>query len=470
MIIPIILCGGSGTRLWPLSRKAYPKQFLPLAGKDTLFQSTIKRVAGIPGCGSPVVVCNQDHRFLAAEQLRETGHKALSLLLEPVGRNTAPAVACAALDCMEKEGDPVLLVLPADHVIRDIDTFRKAVETGCPMAESGKLVTFGIVPDRPETGYGYIRRAEPLGAGHTAFRVERFVEKPDIEIARKYVDSGDYYWNSGMFMFKASTYLDELSGLAPEMSDACRDAYEKAVMDLDFVRLDAGAFESCPGDSIDYAVMEKTGEAVVIPLDAGWNDLGAWSSLMDTDTLDEAGNVLLGDVVAEDVRNSYLRSEHRLLTALGIDDLIIVETTDAVLVARRDKVQDVKAIVNRLKEAGREEAVFHRKVYRPWGTYEGIDISGRFQVKRITVNPGQVLSLQMHHHRAEHWIVVKGTAKVTRGDEELMLTEDQSTYIPLGTKHRLENPGVIPLELIEVQTGSYLGEDDIVRFEDVYGR
>ncbi|MBW1669865.1 MAG: mannose-1-phosphate guanylyltransferase/mannose-6-phosphate isomerase [Deltaproteobacteria bacterium] len=470
MIVPVILCGGSGTRLWPLSREAYPKQFYSLVEEETLLQSTIKRLSGLPGCETPLLVCNNQHRFLAAEQMRQIGVESPSILLEPVGRNTAPATACAALSLTQQKGDSVLFVLPADHIITDIQAFGRAVEIGALLAKQGKLVTFGIIPTAPETGYGYIKASNSLGTDTPAFHVDSFVEKPDLHTAQNYIESGKYYWNSGMFMFKAGRYLEELEQFAPEMLYACTAAYEKIVQDLDFLRLDAEAFADCPSGSIDYTIMEKTDGAVVVPLDAGWSDLGSWASLLELGPRDKDKNVVLGDVLTKDVNSCYLRSEARLLTAVGVKDLIVVDSSDALLVVHKDRVQDVKAIVNRLKASGRKESISHRKVYRPWGAYESIDVYERFQVKRITVKPGGILSLQMHHHRAEHWIIVRGTAKVTRGDEVLLLTEDQSTYIPLGVNHRLENPGVIPLDLIEVQTGSYLGEDDITRLEDVYGR
>ncbi len=470
MIVPIILCGGSGTRLWPLSREAYPKQFYSLVEDETLLQSTVRRLSDLSGCETPLLVCNNQHRFLAAEQLRQIGVESLSIILEPVGRNTAPAVACAALSIIQQKDDPVLFVLPADHIIRDTQTFAQAVETGTLLAEQGKLVTFGIIPTAPETGYGYIKASDRLQTDSPAFQVDRFVEKPDLNTAKDYIASGVYYWNSGMFMFKASRYINELEQFAPEILYACTAAHEKIVRDLDFLRLDAEAFVDCPSDSVDYAIMEKTDSAVVVPLDAGWSDLGSWGSLLELGPRDKNKNVVLGDVMTQDVKNCYLRSEGRLMTAVGVKDLIVVDSPDALLVAHKKRVQDVKTIVNRLKASGRNEYSSHRKVYRPWGSFESIDVSERFQVKRITVKPGGILSLQMHHHRAEHWIIVRGTARVTRGDEVLLLTEDQSTYIPLGVNHRLENLGVIPLDLIEVQTGSYLGEDDIIRLEDVYGR
>jgi len=468
-MIPVILSGGSGTRLWPLSRSAYPKQFLPLAGDRSMLQMTLDRLDGVPLLRPPVVVCNDRHRFLVAEQLHEGGIEGSSIVLEPMGRNTAPAVAVAALVALEREDDPLLLVLPADHVIRDIEVFQATLAVAREEAEAGALVTFGIVPDRPETGYGYIRAGrENRRSG--VFRVAEFVEKPDRQTAHQYVDSGQFYWNSGMFVFKARRYLEELERLAPDVLSACQAAQRKAVTDLDFIRLDREAFSGCPNESIDYAVMERTDSAVVVPLDAGWSDVGSWSALLGITHGDAEGNVVLGDVIAEDTHNCYLRSEERLVATVGVTDHVVVETKDAVLVAHRDRVQDVKRIVEHLKAQGRDETDFHRRVYRPWGFFEGIAKAERFQVKHILVKPGASLSMQMHHHRAEHWIVVRGTARVTCDGESRLLSEDQSTYIPLGTVHRLENPGVIPLELIEVQTGSYLGEDDIVRFDDRYGR
>ncbi|MCP4993863.1 MAG: mannose-1-phosphate guanylyltransferase/mannose-6-phosphate isomerase [Gammaproteobacteria bacterium] len=470
MIIPVILSGGSGTRLWPLSRQAYPKQFLPLTGQDSLFQETLSRVGtdGDPVFEKPLIICNNDHRFLVAEQLRNWDVEAAAILLEPVGRNTAPAVACAALFALEQDAEAMMLVMPSDHVIRNTALFHQTVSTGAKAAAAGRLVTFGIVPDRPETGYGYIRAGEQ--ADHGVSPVAEFVEKPDLETAKSYLESGDFFWNSGMFLLRAGTFLSELERLAPEMVTACRDAFEGRVADLDFERLDEAAFSACPSESIDYAVMEKTRLASVVPLDAGWSDVGAWSALWEVEARDEEGNVKLGDILTKDVTNSYLRSEHRMVAGVGLDSLVVVETADAVLVAERDRVQDVKDIVAQLKDSDRDEHQYHVRVFRPWGNYETVDESNRFKVKRIVVKPGEQLSLQMHHHRAEHWVVVRGTAKVLRGEDEMVLSEDQSVYIPLGTNHRLENPGVIPLEIIEVQTGSYLGEDDIVRFSDVYGR
>ncbi|APG26458.1 mannose-1-phosphate guanylyltransferase/mannose-6-phosphate isomerase [Syntrophotalea acetylenivorans] len=478
MLIPVILSGGSGTRLWPLSRELYPKQLLPLVNDATLLQETVLRLDGLAGMGKPLVVCNEHHRFMVAEQLRLIDCPAASILLEPVGRNTAPAAAVAALQAMVEGDDPLLLVLPADHVIRDAEALREEIAGGMPLAEAGRLITFGIVPDKAETGYGYIKRGASLNSGgcrqelvqDTAFEVTEFVEKPDLATAEQFLAEGGYYWNSGMFLFRASRYLEELEQFAPQILTCCRQALQQAEQDLDFVRLDAGAFAACPKDSIDYAVMEKTDTAAVISLDAGWNDVGSWSALWESGEPDADGNVLRGDVLTEDARNCYLHSSGRIVAAVGLEDLVVVETADAVLVAARDRVQNVKDIVARLKAKGRGEALLHRRVNRPWGSYEGIDQSERFQVKRITVNPGASLSLQLHHHRAEHWVVVTGTARITKDGESFTLTENQSTYIPLGVAHRLENPGIIPLELIEVQSGSYLGEDDIVRFEDTFGR
>lgn len=463
-ILPVILSGGSGTRLWPLSRESYPKQFLPLTGEDSLLQATWKRVAQLTSC-RPIVVGNVDHRFMIAEQLREAGVTPASILLEPVGRNTAPAIAVAALEATRAGEDALLLVLPSDHLIQQVEQFHAAVRAAAAPAEAGQLVTFGVVPTAPETGYGYIKAAD--GSGPRA--VERFVEKPDIDTARAYVGSGQYYWNSGMFLIRASRYLEELERLAPLMLNACRTALERARRDEDFVRLDSDAFAACPADSIDYAVMEHTPHAAVVPLDAGWSDVGSWGALWEVSPKDANGNAHRGDVIAIDCRNTYAHGQ-RLITLIGLEDVVVVETDDALLVGRRDQLQKVKDLVGTLKSDGRSHAVWHRKVYRPWGAYDSIDAGERFQVKRITVKPGGSLSLQMHHHRAEHWIVVSGTARVTRGEEVLLLTENQSTYIPLGVVHRLENPGKLPLEMIEVQSGSYLGEDDIVRFEDVYGR
>ena len=463
-ILPVILSGGSGTRLWPLSREAYPKQFLPLVGDRTMLQATWLRVASIAS-RAPLVVANNEHRFMAAEQLLEVGAKPAAILLEPIGRNTAPAIALAALQATADGSDPVLLVLPSDHVVGEETAFRTAAQQAVQTAAHGTLVTFGIVPSGPETGYGYIKAAK----GEGAREVEAFVEKPDLDTARAYVASGDYFWNSGMFVFKASAYLAQLQKLQPAILEACKAALAKAKCDEDFVRIDADSFFACPSNSIDYAVMEKTDKAAVVPLDAGWSDVGSWSALWEVSSQDANGNAHHGDVIEIDCKNTYAYGQ-RLIALVGLEDVVVVETDDAVMVGHRDKIQQVKDVVGQLKTDGRTHAVFHRKVYRPWGAYDSIDMGARFQVKRITVKPGGTLSLQMHHHRAEHWIVVSGTAEVTRGDEVVLLTENQSTYIPLGVTHRLRNPGRLPLELIEVQSGSYLGEDDIVRFEDTYGR
>ncbi|QBG87112.1 mannose-1-phosphate guanylyltransferase/mannose-6-phosphate isomerase [Xanthomonas oryzae] len=463
-VLPIILSGGSGTRLWPLSRESYPKQFLPLVGDKSMLQSTWLRAAPV-AAHAPIVVANEEHRFMAAEQLQQLGVKPSAILLEPKGRNTAPAIAVAALEATRDGADPLLLVMPSDHVIQNEAAFQAAVTVAAAAAEQGKLVTFGIKPTAPETGYGYIK----AGAGNGVSAVERFVEKPDLATAQNYLASGEYYWNSGMFLFRASRYLEELRKFHPAIADACRKAWENSKRDADFTRLDKDAFAASPSDSIDYAVMEKTADAVVVPLDAGWNDVGSWSSLLDVSKQDAQGNAHHGDVIQLDCQNTYAYGS-RLIAMVGLEDVVVVETPDAVLVGHRDRIQEVKNVVSQIKTAGRSEATWHRKVYRPWGAYDSIDMGQRHQVKRITVKPGAVLSLQMHHHRAEHWIVVSGTAEVTRGEEVLLLTENQSTYIPLGVTHRLRNPGKLPLELIEVQSGSYLGEDDIVRFEDTYGR
>lgn len=470
MIIPVILAGGAGTRLWPLSRQLYPKQLIDIYDENTMLQNTVSRLNGVEGLESPIIVCNEAHRFMTAEQLRRIDIEAQSIILEPIGRNTAPAIALAALKALENNEDPVLLVLPADHVIEKKDNFHTVINAGCELANKEHLITFGIIPGTPETGYGYIKKAEEIDSISSAAKIEQFVEKPDFETAEKYLASGEYYWNSGMFMFRASIVLKELEIFAPKMLAACRQVITRGEQDLDFFRLPLEGFSEIPSDSIDYAVMEKTDKGVVIPLDAGWNDMGSFDALWQAGEKDADGNVLKGDIITHDVKESYISTESCLVTAAGLEKFVIVETKDAILVSPRDRVQDVKKIVKQLKEKQREEAVTHSKVYRPWGSYETIDIDSRFQVKRISVKPGAKLSLQKHFHRAEHWTVVKGSAIVTKGDEEILLKEDQSTYIPLGTMHRLENPGKIPLELIEVQSGSYLGEDDIVRFDDVYGR
>ncbi len=466
-LIPVILSGGAGTRLWPLSREMYPKQLLALTGKLTMLQDTATRLNGISGAKAPIVVCNDAHRFTVAEQIRALGLEASAILLEPVGRNTAPAVALAALKALEVDQEAILVVAPADHVIRDARVFQQASELAVAEAQAGKLVTFGIVAHAPETGYGYIRRGD--GNGPT-YPVAQFIEKPPLDVARQFVTSGDYYWNSGMFVFKAARYLAELKTLAPDILEATKTAYLAAKRDLDFIRIDKAAFAKCRSESIDYAVMEKTQDAVVLPLDAGWSDVGSWSSLFDALPSDEEGNVLIGDSLVFDTHDCYVHSTSRLVTAVGMDDHIIIETKDAVMVAPKDRVQDVKELVSKLKKSGRSESALHREVFRPWGSYDSIDNGERFQVKRLSVKPGGVLSLQMHHHRAEHWIVVSGTARITCDDKTFLLSENQSTYIPVGSTHRIENPGKVPLHIVEVQSGSYLGEDDIVRFEDNYGR
>jgi mannose-1-phosphate guanylyltransferase/mannose-6-phosphate isomerase len=469
MLIPLILSGGSGTRLWPVSRRNLPKQFLSLSGEGTLFQQTVARTQKLPDVRAPIVVASEDHRFLAADQLLESGVTGASIVLEPMARNTAPAIALGALKAMEQDADALLLVLPADHLIGDTHSFTDAVKQALPAAKEGWLVTFGIHPDRPETGFGYIRRAESIG--DNAYRVGKFVEKPDLPTAESYLKDGGYDWNSGMFLFKASRYLEELGTHAPAMLAAVREAYATGHKDLDFVRVDGDAFAKVPDNSIDYAVMEKTSHAAVIPVDCAWSDIGSWSALWLSGEHDAQGNQREGDTMAIDTRNSLLRSHDRhMIATVGVDDLVIVSTPDATLVAHRNAAQDVKKVVDQLKASGRTEHSFHRVVHRPWGSYDSLEAGGRFQVKRIVVKPGASLSLQKHHHRAEHWIVVSGTAEVTCDDKVFLLGENQSTYIPLGSVHRLRNPGKVPLELIEVQSGSYLGEDDIVRLDDVYGR
>ncbi|MFW5501618.1 MULTISPECIES: mannose-1-phosphate guanylyltransferase/mannose-6-phosphate isomerase [unclassified Maridesulfovibrio] len=469
MIVPVILSGGSGTRLWPLSRRNHPKQLLNLVGEHSLLRNTVERGCNLDRAQAPIVVCNESYRFMVAEELRTAGIEPEAIFLEPQGRNSAPAIAVAALHVRNKYPDALMLVMPSDHVIYDLDKFNSVIAAGVKSAQSGGIVLFGIVPDRPETGYGYIRTA---GEFETMVpqAVQAFVEKPNLKTAKSYIKSDEYLWNAGIFMFRADVFLEKLEQLEPEMYSACQSAIAKARADLDFVRLDEESFKSSPAKSIDYAVIEKVDNLSVVPFDGGWSDIGSWDSLMSERESDAVGNVITGDVLAKNVGNSFLHSSGRLLGVVGVDNVIVVETTDAVLVAGRDHGQEVSGLVAELKKQGRTEAENHRKVYRPWGSYETVDSGDRFQVKRIVVKPGGVLSLQMHHHRAEHWVVVKGTAKVTVGEKEVLLQEDQSTYIPVGTMHRLENPGKINLELIEVQTGSYLGEDDIQRFEDVYGR
>ncbi|MCW9023332.1 MAG: mannose-1-phosphate guanylyltransferase/mannose-6-phosphate isomerase [Gammaproteobacteria bacterium] len=480
---PVILSGGSGSRLWPLSREMYPKQLISLVTEQTMLQDTVSRLNGIEDKNNiellkPVVVCNEEHRFFVAEQLRQIGSPADKIILEPIGRNTAPALTLAALAVAKDDPETVLLVMPADHVIQDASVFHQAIEQGMQLSTQGYLVTFGITPDSPQTGYGYIRKGKSIDSNSkTAVLIEKFVEKPDLDTAQSYLDSGEYLWNSGLFMMKASSWLDEMSRLQADMLSCCDNAFTKGEDDKDFYRVEKELFSTCPSDSIDYAVMEKITDdtsgkhqAAVIPLDAGWSDVGVWSTLWDVGEKDEAGNVVKGDVYTINTSNSLIYSDNRHIASIGLEGIIVVETADAVLVAHKDHAQDVKQVVNRLKAECRPEHLNHQLVYRPWGSYECIDGGERFQVKRITVNQGASLSLQLHHHRAEHWIVVKGTAQVTRGDETFLVTENESTYIPLGVQHRLENKGSIPLEMIEVQSGSYLGEDDIVRFEDIYGR
>ena len=466
MLVPVIMAGGFGTRLWPLSRRMLPKQFLGLTGGRSMLQETVQRLEA-DRADTPIVVCNEEHRFLAAEQLRELGPDRFDIVLESKGRNTAPAIAVAALLALKRDKDPLMLVLAADHIIKDVDAFHAAVRQAEELAARDHLVTFGIVPDAPETGYGYIRRGEKLGDG---FAVAEFVEKPDLETATEYLSSGEFYWNSGMFLFRAGLYLEELERFRPDILQACRTAVEQGREDLDFFRLDESAFAACPSESIDYAVMEKTRRSVVVPLDAGWSDVGSWSALWGIDAKDAEGNAMHGDVMLFDTTNSLVHAENRLVTTVGVKDMVVIETKDAVLVADKSKSQDVKNIIERLREQQRPEDQYHRVVYRPWGSFDSIEEGKRFKVKRITVKPGAKLSVQMHHHRAEHWVVVSGTAKVTKGDKTVLLTENESIYMPVGEIHALENPGVIPLDIIEIQTGGYLGEDDIVRFEDRYGR
>ena len=466
-ITPVLLCGGVGSRLWPVSRQGRPKQYLNLIGETSMLQQTLTRIESVAQT-SPIVVCNEEHRFLVAEQVRLLGITSPTIILEPEGKNTAPAIALAALAASASDPEVNLLVLPADHYVGKPSALIDAIEKAASASSQGKLVTFGLVPSRPETGYGYIKQGEALATDVSAF--EQFVEKPDQSTAEAYIASGDYVWNSGMFMFTAGQFLASLAQFQPEMARVCERAMEQAERDMDFIRPDADVFATCPSDSIDYAVMEHTPHGAVVSLDCDWSDIGAWSALWEAGDQDTAGNVTQGDVVLNKTQNSYVRSQSRLVTTTGVSDLVVVETADAVMVADRHSVQDVKDIVNALKASDRSEADVHHRVFRPWGSYESLIVGEGFQVKRIVVNPGQQLSLQMHHHRAEHWVVVRGTAEVVNGDETLLLKEDQSTYIPIGAKHRLTNPGKFPLELIEVQSGSYLGEDDIVRFEDVYGR
>jgi mannose-1-phosphate guanylyltransferase len=467
MILPVIMVGGTGSRLWPLSRELYPKQFLTIEGPDSMLQTTVKRLSGLEH-EAPLFICNEEHRFIVHEQLRLANQAFNGIILEPIGRNTAPAIALAALTALHNKQDPLLLVLAADHVIADVEAFHEAVRHATPFAQNGKLVTFGVVPTHAETGYGYIKAV--LKPNADAYDIEAFVEKPTKKLAESYLASKDYYWNSGMFLFRASRYLEELKKFQPDIYTQCCKAMKGAKKVFDYTSVDKEAFTACPSDSIDYAVMEKTENAMVVPMAAGWSDIGSWAALWDNFAKDNEGNVHQGDVLSLDSSNCYVRSEEKLVVTIGLKDVVVINTKDAVLVAAKDKVQDVKKIVDQLKKQGRSEAIVHREVYRPWGKFDSIDHGPRYQVKRITVQPGEKLSIQMHHHRAEHWVVVSGTAKVTNGDKTYFLSENQSTYIPIGVVHSLENPGKVPLEIIEVQSGSYLGEDDIVRFEDKYGR
>ena len=466
-ITPVLLCGGVGSRLWPVSRQGRPKQYLNLIGETSMLQQTLTRIDSLAQT-SPVIVCNEEHRFLVAEQVRQLGLTSPTIILEPEGKNTAPAIALAAIAASASDPEVNLLVLPADHYVGKPTALIDAIEKAASAASQGKLVTFGLVPSRPETGYGYIKRGEALAIDVSV--LEQFVEKPDQPTAEAYIASGDYVWNSGMFMFTAGQFLASLAKFQPKMAQVCQRAMEQAERDMDFIRPDAEVFTTCPSDSIDYAVMEHTPDGAVVSFDCDWSDIGAWSALWEAGDEDSAGNVTHGDVVLNKTQNSYIRSQSRLVTTTGVSDIVVVETADAVMVADRHSVQDVKDIVNALKASDRREADVHQRIFRPWGSYESLTSGDGFQVKRLIVNPGQQLSLQLHHHRAEHWVVVRGTAKVVNGDSELILSADQSTYIPLGVKHRLSNPGPEMLELIEVQSGSYLGEDDIIRFDDVYGR
>ena len=467
-ITPVILSGGSGTRLWPLSRKEYPKQYLPLAGDNTMLQETILRLNGLDNLADPIIICNAGHRFLVAEQCQQIGIKNSTILLEPVGRNTAPAIAAAALQSLKDSEDSTLLVLSADHVIQDVDAFHKAINIASQQAQSGKLATFGIVPTDANTGYGYIKSSKDNDSG--THKVEEFVEKPDLKTAQFYLEQGNYLWNSGMFMFQALTFIEELTTHAPNIVTSVNNAVNNATQDLDFIRLEKQAFESSPSDSIDYALMEKSNNVVVVPLDAQWNDIGAWPALYDIGTKDSQGNVIKGDVITQDTTNTYINADHHMVATIGVDNLIIIDTPDATFIATQDKAQEVKAIVESLQASGRYESNEHRKVYRPWGWYDSIESGKHFQVKRLHIKPCAKLSLQMHHKRAEHWVVVHGTATVTNADKTFDLNKGESTYIPLGVTHALENKTNEPLEIIEVQSGIYLGESDIVRFEDIYGR
>jgi mannose-1-phosphate guanylyltransferase/mannose-6-phosphate isomerase len=467
MIKPVILCGGSGTRLWPLSRQAYPKQFIKLHGNGTMLQDCIARQSGLVAADA-IFVCNEEHRFLTAEQIRSHGFNHAGIILEPIPKNTAPAIALAALHAISEGEDPILLILPADHIIKNIDAYRLTIEKASQVCKDG-LLTFGIVPSKPETGYGYIRVGEKVN-DNEVYHVEAFVEKPDSLTAEKYLKNGDYLWNSGIFMFRAGRYLKELEKFRPDIFEACKKAMEGAKKDLDFIRIGKKAFEACPAESIDYAIMEKTDQAMVVKMESSWSDIGSWQALWEINNKDEHGNSLKGDAIVHETNNSLVIAESRLVVVQGMDKVAVIETKDALLVTSMDHAQEIKKIVQRLESMQRDEIKQQRQVYRPWGHYDSMDSGDRFQVKRITVKPGAKLSVQMHHHRAEHWVVVSGSAKVRIGEKTILLTENQSAYIPLGETHSLENPGKIPLNIIEVQTGAYLGEDDIVRFEDRYGR
>ncbi len=471
-IIPIILCGGSGTRLWPLSRESYPKQFLSITNDNnlSLFQKTIQRIKPLKNIQKPIIVCNEDHRFILSEQMRELNIDDFIILLEPFGRNTAPAITLAALKSIEIEEDPTLLVLSADHEIKNVDKFLNVINLGYEYAKNNKLVTFGIIPTSPEIGYGYIKASQPLSKKLKGIDIESFLEKPDLEIAKKLIKDNKYTWNSGIFMFKAQEILKEINTYCPKILDSCKKSIKKSTIDLDFQRVDKVSFEKCENISIDVAVMEKTTRGTVIPMDVGWSDVGSWEVVWDTSKKDIKGNFTSGNVILENTKNSYLRSENRLIVGIDLNDLIVVETKDAILISNKKSSQKVKSIVSYLKESKIPEGQSHKKVYRPWGHYLSVVEDNRWQVKLIEVKPGEKLSLQMHHHRSEHWVVVSGTAKVEVDNNIEILSENQSTYIPLGKKHRLSNPGKIPLKLIEVQSGTYVGEDDIIRFEDKYGR
>ncbi|MCV9878019.1 mannose-1-phosphate guanylyltransferase/mannose-6-phosphate isomerase [Brenneria izbisi] len=472
MILPVIMAGGTGSRLWPMSRELYPKQFLRLSSERSMLQDTILRLNGLDIL-NPLIICNEEHRFIVAEQLRQIGHLSNNIILEPVGRNTAPAVALAALNATSNDDDPLLLVLAADHVIEDISIFHQAIQSSIPFAEQGKLVTFGIVPTSPETGYGYIQRGiQEENGNSSAFRVQRFVEKPNLSTARQYVESGEYYWNSGMFLFRAKSFLSELNTYRPDIFEACQRSIEQPIKDeqQDFIRVNKECFKMCPSESIDYAVMEKTCNTMVVPLDAGWNDVGSWSALWEVSDKDQDGNAVNGDVFLLNVNNSYINTDEKLIAAIGVKNLVIVNTKDAVLVIDKSHVQDVKSVVEFLKKNKRSEYKCHRESYRPWGRSDTVVNTPHYNVNHITVKPGGKFSLQMHHHRAEHWVVLSGTAQVILDEKTYLLTENQSTFIPIGMSHMLENPGKIPLELLEIQSGSYLGEDDIIRIKDHYGR